>query len=703
LVDEFANNDGDSEPDCIDPDDDNDTVEDVNDNCPWDANINQDDLDTDGAGDVCDICPDDAADDEDGDGVCAGTGFQAPKVGDKDNCPVDANPGQENLDGDDLGDACDDLDNTCSELIIPGEEFAPMLTGQVNVINILGNDPKLDFEITSMETGDIIHIDIEDTWDVSVIGMDHCNAMVEYGFAMADPMNFNYYVTGVMDETNVPPYTPTLDFNAFRGFNEGVTFDDDAPRQYVPDTEVRTDGTITPNNFGFEAFELTLQFLRGDIREALAPGEEEPYNTIYLARRSEESEVLNIQGQLNSGTIAQMDVAPDSAVTNRTGFSALTNAVLYAVPMGYGEVSPGSGGALDYDLSQNSNLLLSGSVNAPAEGYEIDVFTPIFGTFAEAAVADLAGPAPYDLDTYQDAASTRFVLNTDQFTLELSSDLSDEEAEAVADAFDTEAFEALLGLGDEAVFATDPVTGETEVTVYDDGELVTSGTFDPDQTFASGVNAYVRGANVPAEGISVPGLSPLEGAVVHAYDMPCATTYGNDYESTVANCTPANTCVTNADGKCTVFLNPADYRMIVTSDLFPGLLANNKNVAAVEADTFAKKNYMFINSPGDQKNPGKGSKHSGSELWVFEPAYVVWDGTEEYYPFVFISDSEWEIDVCVEAPEGYVPVDAVNCLQTVVADEAKSILFKLVEQVGDDAGKVPGNVKVNMNLKNPKG
>jgi hypothetical protein len=44
--------------DACDPDDDADTIADVTDNCPFEANPTQDDDDLDGVGDVCDVCPD---------------------------------------------------------------------------------------------------------------------------------------------------------------------------------------------------------------------------------------------------------------------------------------------------------------------------------------------------------------------------------------------------------------------------------------------------------------------------------------------------------------------------------------------------------------------------------------------------------------------------------------------------------------------
>jgi len=119
-----ADADSDGAGDVCDPDDDNDTVPDIDDDDPLDPYVCQD-LDT----DTCDDCsqtggpPDTANDgtDTDGDGICdAGEGDSDGDTipDDVDNCPDTPNPGQENSDGDSHGDACDN----CPLVSNPGQE-----------------------------------------------------------------------------------------------------------------------------------------------------------------------------------------------------------------------------------------------------------------------------------------------------------------------------------------------------------------------------------------------------------------------------------------------------------------------------------------------------------------------------------------------------------------------------------------------------
>lgn len=91
-----------SSMECIEVgvDHDRDGIDDMCDNCPFTANVDQEDADYDQFGNACDNCPNLAnPDQEDGDLDYAGDLC--------DNCPLILNKDQKDSEGDQLGDACD--------------------------------------------------------------------------------------------------------------------------------------------------------------------------------------------------------------------------------------------------------------------------------------------------------------------------------------------------------------------------------------------------------------------------------------------------------------------------------------------------------------------------------------------------------------------------------------------------------------------
>ncbi len=120
-------------------DNDSDGVPNDSDNCVDTANADQSDIDGDGIGDVCD-------DDMDGDGV----------LNVDDNCPETANADQADADGDGDGDVCDE---ECGVFTAIDTPIVITTTGGVTYNSIINNQD--DLPITDVN----VTINIDHTWD----------------------------------------------------------------------------------------------------------------------------------------------------------------------------------------------------------------------------------------------------------------------------------------------------------------------------------------------------------------------------------------------------------------------------------------------------------------------------------------------------------------------------------------------------------
>ncbi len=179
---------------------DDDLVQDQLDNCPTIANPDQANVDGDALGDACD-------DDDDGDGLLDGA----------DNCPRNANADQLDTDGDAVGDACDDDDD--GDGLLDGADNCPR-TSNADQANLDGD-----------ALGDVC--DDDDDGDGLLDGADNCprNANADQldtdGDAVGDACDDDDDGDGLLDGADNCPRMSNADQANLDGDALGDICDDD--------------------------------------------------------------------------------------------------------------------------------------------------------------------------------------------------------------------------------------------------------------------------------------------------------------------------------------------------------------------------------------------------------------------------------------------------------------------------------------------
>ena len=242
---------------------------------------------------------------------------------------------------------------------------------------------------------------------------------------------------------------------------------------------------------------------------------------------------------------------------------------------------------------------------------------------------------------------------------------------------------------------------------------------------------------------------PLIGAQVKIFDRENAqfvAAYGSRpkketlnviFESNVGK---VGSCTTDATGTCTAgedhpgkFLVVAKY-VDGTSSVYSGKYKNFKKKVikafdeeeddddlsdlSIKSLIMEKKLHFIkiIKKDGSiEYKAGKMTIVSGSQLNVLYPEYVIWDEKDnsEFYPFVMSSNDSWTADVCMSVPTGYDIVGAYDldgnlvgtsdCMQSFVAGQTKTILFKVSELgssgiTGNAVAKPKGEPNVGFSL-----
>jgi len=204
----------------------------------------------------------------------------------------------------------------------------------------------------------------------------------------------------------------------------------------------------------------------------------------------------------------------------------------------------------------------------------------------------------------------------------------------------------------------------------------------------------------------------LEGVTVRVFDRnsalfqqmwgtknPDGALYGDVYEANIGS---VGQCTTDALGECFVVEEQVgDYLVVVKyvdagKTVYTGLPKSPVDFVDTDSDgvgDLATKEFHIvkvIKKDGSiEFRGGRKTVVAGSYLEIISTDYTIWDSTTELYPFIFTTDSDWTVDVCMQVPEGYKVTGVLDelgsiisineCEQVLVAGERKVVLFEVTD------------------------
>jgi len=175
--------------------------------------------------------------------------------------------------------------------------------------------------------------------------------------------------------------------------------------------------------------------------------------------------------------------------------------------------------------------------------------------------------------------------------------------------------------------------------------------------------------------------APCVGAKVALFDTssPCVANLNfswQNYEQ-MWSCPQAGFGEVDGSGIYAIQAPAGQYYIIGLHELNGAPIYCGVSAGALSAGQKTTKYMQVIVKPDNAAVPGKSKKLTGSELLIIEPEYVEWDGTQEYYPFIFESIGDWNVETAVAPPEGF--VTDYDALSEDVNTELEALQFTITD------------------------